>query len=414
MAANIQELDLPDAATMASVARDIGLELIKRDQIGRGVPLTLAGGLGGLSILYSSLISVDDDAGTFRQEARRCLHEFQARLPQLTSTKCGLYNGLAGMAWAIQYSATRLAEPEFVDQDLSDLFEVIEDFLNLDEPLEYDLIGGIVGIGMFALTLQSGWRERLIKKVLERLEASAISVEHGVAWQTPSFRNAKPADPTHAQSPEFNLGIAHGVPGVVNFLAQCSLREVGGEHARGLLQLATEWLCRQALRSPGQSCFGYVAGSSTPSRAAWCYGDPGIAVALVNASSALGSSAINDHALSVVRRSAARNMVDSGVVDTGYCHGTAGLAHLLRFLYERTGVTEARHAYQYWLAQTVRLRQPGEGICGYRQWVVEPEHSLFADFDYLTGVIGIALVFLDEACGPSDWAYPFIGFRSRR
>lgn len=408
----MDDSDLPSSVAMASIARDIGRALIERDEVGRGIPLTLSGGLAGLATLYANLTSIDDDAETFRREARRCLREFEVRLPQLTTTKCGMFNGLAGAAWSIRYAAERLGEAAFLEQDQTELLEVIDSYLAIEEDVEYDLIGGVVGIGMFALTLaESSWRERFVERILQRLELSAVPISDGIAWATPAYRKAKPADPSYVQTPEFNVGIAHGVPGVINFLAHCLMRGTCERQSRRMLIPATKWLCEQILPSTSESSFGYVAGSNAPARAAWCYGDPGVALALTNASLALRSSAINAIALSVVRRAAARNVTNSGILDTGYCHGTAGLAHVFRMLFERTGVEQAKHAYQYWLSHTVRLRQPGQGICGYRQWVVEPHHSLFADFDYLTGVIGIALVLVDEVTNPSDWAYPLVGAR---
>jgi hypothetical protein len=401
-----------EAEVPSSIARDIGLVLIERNEVGSGHPLTLGGGLAGLAALYASLIAIDDDSGTFRREAIRCLREFDARLPELTNIKCGLFNGLAGIGWSIQYAAKRVGDPKFLDQDYTELYELVDDFLGLDEEHDYDVIGGVAGIGMFALTIEDpGWRERLVKRCLDRLESSALTEQGGIAWATPIFRQAMPVDSSHRRTPEFNLGIAHGSPGVVNFLAHCLKGSVAAEQARRLLEPAVRFICNQILPETSESAFGYVAGSKMPARAAWCYGDPGVALSLTAAADVLRSRETSEVAEIAVRRVAARTFANSGVVDTGYCHGTAGLAHVLRILFERTGISEARAGYRFWLAETVRLRQPGQGICGFRQWVTDPRHSLFADFDYLTGVIGIALVMLDEVAGPSDWAFPLTGSR---
>lgn len=246
MASSLQTTDVPDVSLMRSTAREIGLALIERDEVGRNSALTLTGGLAGLTTLYASLVAIDDDAESFRREARRCLREFQHRLPELTFTHCGLYNGLAGMAWSICYAADRIGESEFLAQDLTDVLEVMDSFLSREDDLDFDLISGVAGTGMFTLTLrETEWRERLTKRILDRLARSAAMFGDGIAWATPASRHAKRFDSTNSR--EFNLGLAHGAPGVINFLAHCVLLGVCEDQSRQLLEQSTSWLCRQTL-----------------------------------------------------------------------------------------------------------------------------------------------------------------------
>jgi lantibiotic modifying enzyme len=138
-----------------------------------------------------------------------------------------------------------------------------------------------------------------------------------------------------------------------------------------------------------------VDGSSEPARAAWCYGDPGVAVALLGAARAVGHATWEEAALAIARRAALRSFESSGVLDAGLCHGAAGLAHLFNRMYQMTGDPLLGDAARAWFERTLAMRQPHQGLAGYRsfepertdaQWVDDP--SLF------TGVGGIALALL--------------------
>ena len=88
------------------------------------------------------------------------------------------------------------------------------------------------------------------------------------------------------------------------------------------------------------SVFPYGVGpqvSVRPARTAWCYGDPGIAAALLLAGRAMDEPAWEREALDLARTVARRPAGNCGVNDAGLCHGAAGLGHLLNRFYQATG-----------------------------------------------------------------------------
>jgi hypothetical protein len=131
-----------------------------------------------------------------------------------------------------------------------------------------------------------------------------------------------------------------------------------------------------------------------PSRAAWCYGSPGIARSLWLAGDAVGCIAYKDTALAgmeaVYRRPVSARHIDSPT----FCHGVAGLLQVtLRFAHDSrlaifTGA--ARALYR----QLVDMYEP-ESLLGYRN--LEPNRRRTDEPGLLDGAPGVALVLLAAA-----------------
>ncbi|MES1210968.1 MAG: lanthionine synthetase LanC family protein, partial [Acidobacteriota bacterium] len=132
------------------------------------------------------------------------------------------------------------------------------------------------------------------------------------------------------------------------------------------------------------------------SRLAWCYGDPGIAAALLVAARAAGEPAWEDKALEVARGAARRPPEQSFVRDAGVCHGAAGLAHLFNRFWQASGEEIFRDAALHWIERTLEFRVPGEGIAGFSAWhaMSGPNGQWAAEPGLLEGATGIALVLL--------------------
>src|SRR5262249_26596502 len=196
----------------------------------------------------------------------------------------GLYGGLAGIAWASQHIRSRLTpEAEIGHRSLDEA--LLSCVRRTPWRSHYDLIAGLVGIGVYAAErLPRPSAVELLTTVVDRLEETAEPVGTGVTWHTrPQLlprlqREENPAG-------YYNLGVAHGVPGVVGLLGLACAAGVAPERARALLDGAVRWLLAQRLPEGAVSSFGdWVVPGAPPdpwgSRCAWCYGDAGAAAAL--------------------------------------------------------------------------------------------------------------------------------------
>lgn len=316
----------------------------------------------------------------------------------------GLYGGAARVAFAVGH----LSAGE--DADLA--CEMIERSLLrfLAQPTEcYDLISGLVGIAVPVLQRiadgkASSSSEPLARGILDQLERLARPMDDGLTWHTPP--ELLPAW-QRVQAPDgyINLGLAHGIPGVVAVLARYFAAGVDVPRTRVLLDGAVGYL---------RSVAGPRVGSRYPPwlpaqpewtcRVAWCYGDLGVAVALLSAANATGRDDWRRDALELARGMAARSLAASQVIDTGLCHGAAGVAHMFNRLAQATGAADLATAAEAWFAHALAMRR-ADGVAGFPRALYNEGTPTFEPAaDLLNGATGVALA-LHAAISPIEPAW---------
>lgn len=316
----------------------------------------------------------------------------------------GLYGGAARVAFAVGH----LSAGE--DADLA--CEMIERSLLrfLGQPTEnYDLISGLVGIAVPVLQRiadrkPSPSSEPLARNILDQLERLAQPMDSGLAWHTPPDLL-----PTwqRQQAPEgyTNLGLAHGIPGVVAILARYLIAGVDAPRARLLLDGAVDYLRSVAGPQAGNRYVAWLP--SRPGgtcRIAWCYGDLGVAVALMSAAAATGRDDWRRDALELAHGMAARPFELSQVIDAGLCHGAAGVAHLFNRLAQATGDPAFAKTADTWFGHVLAIRRP-DGLAGFPRAVYNDGNPTWEpSADLLNGATGVALA-LHAAISPIEPAW---------
>jgi len=359
---------------------------------------SLAGGDAGLAYFFTYLDQIrpgqgyDDAAMELLERAIDATGNLQA--------PPGLYSGFSGVAWTLEHLRGRLFEDEGEDPGEEVIAALGEHVGITPWRGHYDLISGLVGFGVYALERlpRSGARECL-EQVVARLAETAERRPDGVTWLTgPDLMIDRDLE-VYPQG-NYNLGVAHGVPGVIGMLARAC---AAGVDARGLLDGAVAWLLAQKQPAGSGSVFGYnVAPGDAeprPTRLAWCYGDLGIAATLLMAARVMGEEGWELEALAIARDAAARPEDKAGVVDAGICHGGAGAVHLFNRLYQATGDPVFRDAALAWFERTLAFRKPGSGVGGFEMWIMGDGQELawHADPGFLTGSAGVGLALLAAA-----------------
>jgi hypothetical protein len=359
---------------------------------------SLAGGAAGLAVLHGYLARAgrgpDHEA-----LAAGCLQDSLTALAD-RPREASLYGGLTGAGWALAHLQGRLPGLDGED-DREEIDEVLLQHLDQSPWAEdYDLVSGLVGLGVYALErLPRPRAAACLARVIEHLAETAERRGEGVSWWTnPAW--LPPESREHTPKGYYNLGLAHGVPGVIALLGQACAAGVAVERARPFLHDAVRWLLAQQL--PGG--FPYWVGpegADRPARLAWCYGDPGVAVALLGAARARGEPGWERQALTIARRAAGRPPEEAGVVDAGLCHGAAGLGHLFNRMFQATGDAPLARAAEFWLGQALAMRRPGRGFGGYEACVrgSDGAQAWAAEPGLLTGAAGIALALLAATTG---------------
>jgi lantibiotic modifying enzyme len=378
------------------VAGDIAADLQSRIAASSlGVSPSLAGGESGLALFFAYLDQARPGEG-FDDLAMELLErtiQATAENPLMPS----LYSGFSGVAWTLEHLAGRLYEDDEESEDAGEevTAAMVEHVGLTPWQGHYDLISGLVGFGVFALErLPRPGGEECLRRVVARLGELAQRGPHGATWLTgPELMPEKDIEIYPVGS--YNLGVAHGVPGVIALLGPA---QKAGVECRPLLDGAVEWLLAQKLPPGSGSIFGYSVSpgvAPAPSRVAWCYGDLGIAAALLVAARAVGEGRWEAEALEIARQTAERSLKDSSVVDAGICHGAAGVAHLFNRLHQATGDPLLGEAARRWIDETLALRR-GEGIGGFQSWAPNEERELGwrNEPGFLTGAAGVGLALL--------------------
>jgi lantibiotic modifying enzyme len=296
--------------------------------------------------------------------ARQRLEAAEAALVQRTLGP-GLYHGIAGIGWAGDRVRALAGEPDpAVNEPIDD---VVARYLAVSPwPYHYDLVEGLVGLGVYALgRIEAGGGRDLLAAVVQRLEEIAVDREGGgKAFVAPGSPGG-----------EVDLGLAHGMPGVIALLAACARQ---GLEVGALLDACVGFLLRQP---------------RARERAAWCYGDPGVAAALLQAARARGDAGWEAHALELARSAAARPMADCGVQDAGLCHGAAGLAHIFGRLHRTTDDPVFADAARRWLARALEERSSDAQLASSAGFYCGDLGARSPARGFIAGAAGIGLAF---------------------
>lgn len=331
------------------------------------------------SYLASDVVfpDIEDKGGRLLADAMR---RFNGGTPTL-----GMDHGGARIGWTIAH----LASAEVADDRCARL-----DHMLLHATAgwigDYDLMNGLVGFGVYALERGEAGRA-LAVRVLDRLERCATGHGEGLAWFTsPDLLPAKHLEA--APDGYWNLGIPHGIPGAIALLARYVAHGIEPARARALLDGAVTFV--RSVPSPR-------AGGRFPpwlpnhkpisTRLAWCYGDLGVAAALIGAGIHAREPAWRREGLALAHACAARTLAEAHFHDASLCHGAAGIAHVFHRMARATRDQTLAIAARAWIVETLRM-QSNVPIAGYpRVFEAAGELRYEEDATLLTGCTGVAL-----------------------
>ncbi len=343
-------------------------------------------------------------AATGRREHKARAARFLEQAVQLFSANSGLalYGGLCGLGWTIRHLN---GPPVKLGIDAEELLRTVDEHLLQVLKVhswkgDYDLISGLVGYGVYALArLPAKKAARVLKSIVAYFDALAKRQPDGLCWHTSA--STLPAEQRKvAPKGYFNLGVAHGLPGVVGLLAQVHERGIERRTTLRLLEGAVSWMAAHKL--PAGSSLrlpAWIAPGAKPNpcRVAWCYGDLGASVVLLKAARAIGRKDWEREALTLAQTAARCPFAQSGTRDACLCHGAAGNAHLFNWLFQATGETVFRDAADLYFHKTLELRGKAPRLGGYSFWTTADATTKldwYPNASFLSGLAGVGLALL--------------------
>lgn len=364
------------------VAREIADRLVlERGTDGR-LDTSASGiaGHGGVAIFMAAMLQVRPV-----RDYEELMHASMKAAAHSTALRGGLFGGPYGLLATCKYVS--LVEPRYE----SLLTKCANALTALPPPVlapaslfyDYDLISGCAG-QVIALASALGPQE-----ARSRCDYLVWLIEDVSRWSCPHplERDSAPVN---------NLGMAHGLAGVLAALAIGAPRESRYDEA---LAAGLDYLCQQ-----GDPIFGWPSNVSPrdtgPTRSAWCYGTPGCAAAIFLAASRLGASESKALAVAGLRSLAAQPVGGWRLSDHAICHGYSGAALIFAAAAQESGDAELLRVSNM-LVDVVLENFNRDSKLGYRARTLE---GLTDSFSLLEGAagIGLSLLTLAGACD-SSW-----------
>lgn len=356
----------------------------------------VTGGYAGAALFYAYLHAASANAAA----ADRALEALERSTSALAERQMlpALYSGFLSAGWVVTHLTRDLFEGD------ESLVEEIDGALrhllsNIEDRITFELIYGLAGYGTYLVErLPNPGAAALLGRILDLLEQTrdASGVWHSdPGWMTPWQREQMPRGC-------YNLGVAHGIPGVIGFLAAANREGLADPRLARFAEDAVRWTlaCKWDEPSSVFPAFIPVDAEPYPTRTAWCYGDLGVAGVLLSAAQSFGCDDWKREALAIAHTAARRSREETKVKDSGLCHGSTGIAHLFNRIAQATGDDELRDAAERWYRITLDMRRPGEGLAGLLSWVDVIENGKFVGGEwktepsFLSGVAGTGLALL--------------------
>ena len=363
--------------------------------------LGLLNGLSG-KLLFLWQLGLHDDSMVDEKVFAQNLQFLEENLNQIIN-HAQLSYGLTGIGWFFEYT-NQTQSGEYDAELCLDIDAILQQGLSAPHWRgEIEMVLGLGGYAIYAarrkdLSAQTKFFDRILM-FFEQL--ATFTTNNMVTWNQPP-KSVYRLDKESKSAEEYNLGLAHGVPGIIASLLPALNCPQLRKRAENLISNSCNWLLSQQ-QDPKEygSYFSTVASSNKVSRLAWCYGDLTIALTLYRAGAALNNPSYIDKAIEIGLHSASRNLRSSIVQDAGICHGSAGLYLIFNKLFKASGVAEFEVASLKWLDHTLALFERN-GLSGFDKF--DSDGFFVQNLGFLEGYAGIGLCLLSSITGEDNWA----------
>lgn len=315
--------------------------------------------------------------------------------------------GVTGLAWAMQFLANQKILTPADCESLDEIDGYIIKSLDGNK-LErvYDLLQGLIGKGVYLCERNTPAARRALEDIVDYFEHTIVSPDKDqMGWMdyhTSYFDQTERDDLGY-----YNLGLAHGIPSIIVFLARLHKMGIKQKQCAALIRRGTDFLLENRVLDdpifPYPSKLYPLNGQLIPNVSkitGWCYGPLSLAIAFLAANDIL-----DDPSLFAEARDLTLNGVDMREedimragnnpkrMDVYLCHGTAGLAYLYHRLNRTFQNPKLTKAVEYWQALTYEKIQ-------------EQPAGFYKACGLLTGMTGVCLIMNDlDRSTPSEFQW---------
>lgn len=338
---------------------------------------------------YSSL----KHSNVIKKSANRLVEEIFEEINQLDRLDLNICEGICGFYLSLCHlEKFKFITDDYIEYDTNFDNFVYESCLKYFDKRNIDYLYGGTGLlyylfNRYELSLDSIYTKN-INDIIHLLHTNILKDKKWFAY-------------FQLTEGRINFGIAHGITSLFLILSKIyNLKEVNHLELSNILSHLSLYYLEFINSKNNYSYFpdDYIIGKphDTPidSRLAWCYGDLGCLIALLNYASITKNNNLKNKVLNILRDEAIkRKDLDKNFIrDAGICHGSSGVANIFQTLYNKYHYPEFINAASYWFQITLDFAKFPTGYAGYCEGASIDEVIYYKNsIDFIGGITGIGL-----------------------
>lgn len=282
-----------------------------------------------------------------------------------------------------------------LDAYLKDADEIVLDFLNEQLALKnIDPVSGSIAAGYYLLNRQ----ERKdgtdsIKRIIVLLEQQAMYEEKGKIYWYNNFH-----DPNKL---ELQLGIMHGVSGIVNFLLSVYEKQILPERSKEMAMEALDFLLSYK-KDKGVNLFPFeILTNEQIQYQNLCYGDIGIGYVLLRAGKLFKNPEFLTQGAEIIENASRfRDDPEEYITDANLLYGAAGLfsffASMSQFHSAEVSINQQslQEASEYWYDKVMTMNKYDTPWLGYKASF--NDHAAATQLCFAEGIAGIGITLMNS------------------
>lgn len=292
-------------------------------------------------------------------------------------------DGICGLLWSLNHLEKEFSIvvdlKEYQDQFNTWLIERKEEII---QSKNLDFLHGLLGMHLyFEQSASRFFGSEIDQLILDECQSSSS----GCFW----FE-------CMGEREVINTSMAHGQAAIIVYLAsriKHQKEESRRVQFRSMIYQNIYFLDSIRLKNSIALYPSYLINDQTNnfSRLAWCYGDLSIATSFLYAGKILNDPKLIEKAIEIGKHSCKRRtQAETGIIDLGLCHGSAGIMQIYSYFFRASGQVEFQLAGEFWHKYTLerinKLTSTYKACRGDEGWV-----ESLGLLDGLAG-IGLALI----------------------
>lgn len=290
--------------------------------------LSLARGHSSLILLYSVLAKVFANMH-YGEVLYGYVKELIVKVKHSPIENLSLFDGMTGYLYALTEAAT-------YDSQYQPLVRAMHEALidQLDKLSGWDLTHGAAGVGLYLASCKHPLLENVVQRLIQATQPIVVHKTTVPGWYLSGEQQFLQEDKSTYPEGNFNLGLAHGAPGILFSLTKAMHAGITIPGQKEAMYSIIEWLKARALITgtsliwPERLSFKTEIGIEVHQgliRMAWCYGNPGVLRTLYTAGKVLGDHDLQNFALAHFKDIFNQDEALWYLQSPTFCHGFSGL-----------------------------------------------------------------------------------------